>query len=109
MERAGGGRVSATGGDHSHRTCPSARRLSRQRHGPTRPIRRRRVAAPLHPDRYRLGRRDDVCRVRERLDHRIVRRPEMRRFRSTLEAAARDPAALPALQQLTSRLSREWM
>jgi len=44
-----------------------------------------------------------------RVFHRIVRRPEMRRFRSTLEAAARDPAALPALQQLTSRLSREWM
>jgi Tfp pilus assembly protein PilF len=55
------------------------------------------------------GRRDEAIATFRRTERLDGGSPDMQRFGSTLEAAAHDPAALSALQQLASRLSREWM
>ena len=56
-----------------------------------------------------VGRRDDAVAMFRRTEGLEANDPRMERFSRTLEAAAHDSTALPALRDLAWRLSHDWM
>jgi tetratricopeptide (TPR) repeat protein len=56
-----------------------------------------------------VGRRDDAVTTFRRTEYLEANNAQLQRFGRTLEAAAHDPTALPALRQLAWKLSRDWM